>query len=87
MDTGGSALLASYFISVSLIYYLFLQLKGLVWLFFATIAFVPPVVSGDNSMYTSLQLILTSPSQVLLSLESNGKLFIPVKFVDYSMKS
>jgi hypothetical protein len=29
--------------------------KGLVWLFFATIAYVPPVVSGANSMYLSLQ--------------------------------
>jgi hypothetical protein len=28
--------------------------KGLVWLFCATIAYVPPVVSGANCMYPSL---------------------------------
>jgi len=53
--------------------------KGLVWLFLATIAYVPPVVSGANSMYPSLQLIVILPSQVLISLNLNGRLFLPVQ--------
>jgi hypothetical protein len=60
--------------------------KGLVWLFFATIAYVPPVVSRAYFMYPSLHLIVTLLSQVLVSLDLNGRLFLPVQSVDY-MKS
>jgi hypothetical protein len=51
--------------------------KGLIWLFIATIVYVPAMVSGANlrnSMYPSLQLIVTLPSQVLISLNLNGRL-------------
>jgi hypothetical protein len=60
--------------------------KGLVWLFFATIAYVPPVVSGVNFVYPSLHLIVTLPSQVLISLDLNGRLFLPIQTVDYYEK-
>jgi hypothetical protein len=57
--------------------------KGLVWLFFATIAYVPAVVSRANSIHPSLPLIVTLPSQVLISLNLDGRLFLPVQSVDY----
>ena len=53
-QVGVSALLASYFVSVSLRYHFFSQLKGLVWLFFATMAYIPPVVSGYTSHVSNL---------------------------------
>jgi len=46
--------------------------KGLIWIFLATIAEVPPVVSVFSPMYLYLLLIVTSLSQVFISLNWNS---------------
>jgi hypothetical protein len=57
--------------------------KGLIWLFLATIAYIPLVVSGANLIYPSLPLIVTLPSQVLISLDLNGILSFLSSLVNY----
>jgi len=60
-----SVLLASRDVCHALIF------KGLIWLFLATIAEVPPVVSVASPVYPSLLLVVTSSSQVFISLNWN----------------
>ena len=46
--------------------------KGLIWLFLATIAEVPPVVSVASPIYPPLLFIVTSSSQVFICLNLNS---------------
>ena len=46
--------------------------QGLIWLFLATVAEVPPVVSLASPMYPSLLLVVTSSSQIFVCLNLNS---------------